>query len=249
MTVIVLLLFCAASLLAGGSGSPNQLTAEEKAAGWVLLFDGESFAGWEGFNDTAVARQSWGIDDGAIRTLKDNSGGDMVTVRPYENFELQFEWKLSAGGNSGVKYLVQRDWISPAFTPDQPEAWKRRARLRATGLEYQLLDDSKRRGRPLSPYSSCGALYLLTAPKNKRLNPAGEWNHSRIVVRGAHGEHWLNGVKLLDYELNSPELLARVQETKFRRVPGYGIKGAGYIALTHHNSPAWFRGIKILELK
>ena len=82
MTVIVLLLFCVASLLAGGSASPNQLTAEEKAAGWVLLFDGESFAGWEGFNNTSVAPQSWGIDDGAIRTLADNSGGDMVTVRP-----------------------------------------------------------------------------------------------------------------------------------------------------------------------
>ncbi len=90
MTVIVLLLFCVASLLAGGSASPNQLTAEEKAAGWVLLFDGESFAGWEGFNNTSVAPQSWGIDDGAIRTLADNSGGDMVTVRPYENFEVQF---------------------------------------------------------------------------------------------------------------------------------------------------------------
>ena len=118
MTIIVLLLVCVASLLAGGSAPPNQLTAEEKAAGWVLLFDGKSFADWEGFNDTAVARQSWGIDDGAIRTLGDSSGGDIVTVRPYENFELQFEWKLSAGGNSGVKYLVQREWISPAFTPD-----------------------------------------------------------------------------------------------------------------------------------
>ena len=245
---LVLTLLAAVTLQAGSPTPPNHLTPEEKAAGWVLLFDGKTSNGWEGFNNTPFPTRSWAIEDGAIRTLEDNSGGDIVTVKPYRNYEFRFDWKLAPGGNSGVKYLVQKDWISPAYRPDMPETWKRQARLRAIGPEYQLIDDAELSGAPGSEYGATGALYLLAAPTNKQLNPPGQWNRSRIVVRGVYGEHWLNGVRIAAFEFNSQELLGRVDQSKFRRIPGYGIKGPGYIAFTHHNSPVWFRNIKLLDL-
>ena len=237
---------------AGGFAEPvhNTLADEEKLAGWQLLFDGRTSTGWEGFQGTPFPTRSWAIEDGTLRTLADNSGGDIVTVGEFENFELVFDWKLVKGGNSGVKYLVQKAWASPGYRPHlSPEA-KRRAMLRATGPEYQLLDDEiLNRRRPGWEFSSSGALYLLYKPAaHKRQRPSGEWNSSRIVVRGTHGEHWLNGDKILEYEFNSPDFLGRVENTKFKRVPGFGFKGPGHIALTHHNHPVWYRNIKIRPL-
>lgn len=229
----------------------NRLSEEEKLAGWQLLFDGSTSTGWEGFRGTPFPASSWSIEDGTIRTLADNSGGDIVTVSEFENFELVFDWKLVKGGNSGVKYLVQKAWASPGYRPHLSPDAKRRAMLRATGPEYQLLDDAalNRRKRGWE-YSSCGSLYLLYKPvADKPLRRAGEWNTSRIAVRGTHGEHWLNGVKVLEYEFNSPELLMRVEQTKFKRVPGFGFKGPGHIALTHHNHPVWYRNIKVRALE
>ena len=234
------------------AGEPlNRLTEAEKLAGWQLLFDGETTAGWEGFNNTPFPAQSWAVDDGALRTLADRSGGDLVTVSQFENFDLVFEWKLVKGGNSGVKYLVQKAWAGPGYRPHLSRERKTRALLGATGPEYQLLDDSvlnrKKKGWE---YSSCGSLYLLYKPgPDKQVNPPGQWNRSRIVVRGTHGEHWLNGKKLLEYEFNSPEMFARVEQTKFKRVPGFGFKGEGHIALTHHNHPVWYRNIKVRPLE
>lgn len=247
--LLVLLVLLAIPSAFAAEPAHNRLSAEEQAEGWTLLFDGETSRGWDGLHGTAFPERSWAVEEGALRTREDRGGVDIVTARPYEDFELRFDWKLSPGGNSGLKYMVQQDWASPAYTPAMPENWKERTRLRATGLEYQLLDDAKMSGKPGSGLSSCGSLYLLKAPENKRVNPPGEWNTARIVVRGNHGEHWLNGVKLLEYELGSPELLEQVDRTKFRRVPGFGIKGPGYIALTYHGSPAWYRDIKLRELK
>lgn len=229
----------------------NRLTPEEKLAGWQLLFDGSTTTGWEGFQNTPFPASSWAIEDGTIRTLADNTGGDIVTVSEFENFELVFDWKLVKGGNSGVKYLVQKAWAGPGYRPHLSPDAKRRSMLRATGPEYQLLDDAAlNQGRPGWEYSSCGSLYLLYKPAaDKPLHPAGEWNSSRIVVRGTHGEHWLNGQKILEYEFNSQDFFARVENTKFKRVPGFGFKGPGHIALTHHNHPVWYRNIKIRALE
>lgn len=229
----------------------NRLSEGEKLAGWQLLFDGSTSSGWEGFQNTPFPETSWSIEDGAIRTLADNSGGDIVTVSQFENFELVFDWKLVKGGNSGVKYLVQKAWASPGYRPHLSPDAKRRALLRATGPEYQLLDDDRlNRRNPGWEYSSCGSLYLLYKPIDaKPVRPAGEWNRSRILVRGTHGEHWLNGVLILEYEFNSPDFLSRVEQTKFKRVPGFGFKGPGHIALTHHNHPVWYRNIKIRAIE
>lgn len=246
----ILLATVAASL---GLAEPlhNSLTDAEKLQGWQLLFDGSTSTGWEGFQDTPFPASSWAIEDGTIRTLSDNSGGDIVTVSQFENFELTFDWKLVKGGNSGVKYLVQKAWAGPGYRPHLSPDAKRRSMLRATGPEYQLLDDDNlNRGRRGWEYSSCGSLYLLYKPvADKPVRPAGEWNTSRIVVRGTHGEHWLNGAKILEYEFNTPEMFARVEQTKFKRVPGFGFKGPGHIALTHHNHPVWYRNIKVRALQ
>lgn len=229
----------------------NRLSEAEKLTGWQLLFDGSTSRGWEGFQNTPFPETSWSIEDGAIRTLADNSGGDIVTVSQFENFELVFDWKLVKGGNSGVKYLVQKAWASPGYRPHLSPDAKRRSLLRATGPEYQLLDDDRlNRRNPGWEYSSCGSLYLLYKPiDGKPIRPAGEWNRSRILVKGTHGEHWLNGVLILQYEFNSPDFLSRVEQTKFRRVPGFGFKGPGHIALTHHNHPVWYRNIKIRAIE
>jgi 3-keto-disaccharide hydrolase len=240
----------AASLLtfAVARAEPNHLTADEQAQGWTLLFDGQTTTGWRGMKGTPFPSQTWTIEDGAIRTKKDGSGGDLITEKTFSNFELLVEWKISPGGNSGIKYLVQEEWLSPHFQPDLPAAQKHNQWLSAVGPEYQIYDDSKMSHHPGSEKSSTGALYLLYSPQNRQLNPPGEWNLARIVVRGNHVEHWLNGGKLLECELGSPELLALVEKTKFRKVPGYGIKGPGHIVLQHHGSPVWFRNIKIREL-
>lgn len=249
LRALVLASFAASAALAGPGA--NQLSEDEKLAGWQLLFDGATSAGWEGFQGTPFPASSWAVEDGAIRTLANNSGGDIVTVSEFENFELAFDWKLVKGGNSGVKYLVQKAWASPGYRPHLSPDAKRRSMLRATGPEYQLLDDDNlSRDRPGWGYSSTGSLYLLYKPAaDKVVRPSGEWNTSRILVRGTHAEHWLNGAKIVEYEFNSPDLLQRVERTKFRRVPGFGFKGPGYIALTHHNHPVWYRNIKIRALE
>ena len=246
-----LVVFLLASIVVSADGTENVLTESEKLAGWQLLFDGATSTGWEGFQSTPFPETSWAIEEGTIRTLADNRGGDIVTVSEFENFELVFDWKLVKGGNSGVKYLVQKAWASPGYRPYLSPDAKRRAMLRATGPEYQLLDDANlNRSKIGWEYSSCGSLYLLYKPaEGKPVRPAGQWNTSRIVVRGTHGEHWLNGEKILEYEFNSPDFLRRVERTKFKRVPGFGFKGPGHIALTHHNHPVWYRNIKIRAIE
>ena len=225
----------------------NTLSDKETSEGWELVFDGETFDGWQGMKGTSFPSRSWIIRDGMICTQDDRSGGDIVSAEKYDDFMFELEWKISPQGNSGIKYLVQQEWLNPGFQPDYDEERKRRQWRSAVGPEYQILDDA-RLGLGQEE-TSTGALYLLYAPNNKQVNPPGEWNHTRIIVRGNHVEHWLNGGKLLEYELNSSELMERVEETKFHKVPGYGIKAAGHLSLQHHGSPACFRNLKIRRIR
>jgi hypothetical protein len=221
------------------AAEPNTLTKEEQAAGWRLLFDGKTYNGWTGMKGSPLPEAYWEIEDGALGTVSGEHGLDLVTTRPYEDFELTFDVKILAEGNSGVKYLVRQDWT---LNPDRPG-------LQAVGHEYQVLDDATLRGKPGWEKESMGSFYLVYAPEGKKQSPFGEWNTCRVRVRGDHVEHWLNGDKILEYQLGTKELFAQVQQTKFRNVPGFGSKAEGYIVLTHHESPAWFRNIKIRELK
>ncbi len=239
---LVLIVIAAAACAA----EPNALTAEEQAAGWRLLFDGDSLSGWTGMRGTPLPVRSWAVEDGLLRTQEDSSGGDLRTIEIFDDFELAWEWKIEAKGNSGVKYNVQEQWVNAGFRPGQSAERKARTRRTAVGFEYQLSDDSRwDRSKPDWRKSATGALYLLRWPQQKPLRPVGEWNTSRIILRGDHGEHWLNGEMLFEFEMGSKDFLARVAKTKFRQMPGYGRKGPGPIVLQHHGSPAWFRNIKI----
>jgi hypothetical protein len=227
-----------AVVLAASCEGVNTLTPEEKAAGWKLLFDGKSLAGWHGYNGQPPA--AWTVEDCALKTVgtEGNYGSDkradLTTDREFTNFEISVDWKVSKGGNSGIIYGVVED-----EKYDAP--WK-------TGPEYQLIDDA---GFPekLEAWQKAGANYAMHLPNaQKRLKPVGEWNSSRIVVNGSHVEHWLNGRKILEFERWTPEWKKRRESGKWKDTPDYGLAKTGRIALQDHGSVFWFRNVKLREL-
>lgn len=207
--------------------SPNTLTPAEQRAGWRLLFDGESFAGWRGYRKAEFPEQGWAIEDGCLKKVAGVKGGDIVTEAEFNDFELYWEWKLPAQANNGIKYFVLE------------------SRPAAPGHEYQMIDDTT----APEPKHLTASFYDVFPPgPNARPRPVGEWNTSRIVVRGTQVEHWLNGEKVLQYELGSPAVRAAVADSKFKTAAGFGEKCRGRIMLTDHKDEAWFRNVKVREL-
>jgi hypothetical protein len=206
----------------------NVLTPAERAQGWRLLLDGRSTAGWRGFKSDSMP-QGWQIEDGALTRVA--AAGDIVTDDQFESFELSLEWRVDAGGNSGIFYRVT----------DAGGA------VYETGPEMQVLDD-ERHPDGKSPLTSAGSVFGLYPAPRGVVKPAGEWNAARIVVRGMHVEHWLNGQKIAEYELGSPDWKARVAASKFKQWPGYGRAITGRIALQDHGDRVAYRDIKIRVL-
>jgi hypothetical protein len=205
---------------------PNTLTAGEVAAGWKLLFDGKTTDGWRSIGKTTFPDKGWSVQDGALVHAK--GGGDIVTVDEFSDFELTWEWKVGPAANSGLKYNL----------PDHK---------RAVGSEYQLLDEVDTPPKPIGKLlHSTGGLYDVLEPApDRKQRPRGEWNASRIVVQGNHVQHWLNGVKTLEYEFGSEALLAAVAKSKFKNVPGFGMKTKSPILLQDHPGEIAFRSIKV----
>jgi len=224
---------------------PNTLTPGEVQAGWRLLFDGSSFKGWRGLGYDSVPTAHWKIEDGAIKKIADGdvprlpdgqpaAGGDLMTTETFRDFELSFDWKISRAGNSGVKYNVSEE-ISMANAPNHA----------ALGFEYQVLDDDLHEDNKI-PSHRAGALYDLIAPSaNKHLNPVGDWNASTIIFRGNHGEHWLNGTKVVEYDLGTPLMDSLIAASKYRSIPNFAQRRAGHIVLQDHVDEVHFRNIKI----
>ncbi|HWA57373.1 MAG TPA: DUF1080 domain-containing protein [Gemmatimonadales bacterium] len=206
----------------------NRLTADEKREGWVLLFDGKTTRGWRGYRQR-VAPRGWVVENGSL--VREAGGGDLITERAYRNFELALEWKISEGGNSGIMYRV---------TEEGDATYE-------TGPEMQVLDDA-RHADGKSRLTSAGACYGLYPSPAGVVHPAGEWNEVRIVVNGNHVEHWLNGVKVVEYELQSPDWQAKVAASKFAQWKGYGLAPSGYIALQDHGDRVEYRNIRLREL-
>ena len=206
----------------------NRLTAEEKAAGWKLLSDGTLDA-WRGYR-REDAPGGWSVAGGSLAFTPGVDGGTLITREQFADFELALEWKVAEGGNSGVFYRATEAERAPYWT----------------GPELQVLDNE---GHPdgRTPETSAGANYALHAPAEDVTRTAGEWNQVRIVVRGARVEHWMNGVRIVKYELWTDEWRVAVAATKFAEWPGYGMAEAGHIGLQDHGDPVWFRNIRIRE--
>jgi hypothetical protein len=220
------LVSCAASSPA--PGAPNELSAEEAQAGWQLLFDGTSTRGWRAYRGKGCP-DGWKAVDGALTRVA--QAGDIVTQEEFADFELSFDWRIEHGGNSGLMFRVTEDHAAP---------WE-------TGPEYQLLDDVEH-ANGLDPTTSAGANYAMHAPQHKRLRPVGEWNTARLRVVGPHVEHWLNGKKIVEYELWSPDWEERVKNCKWNTRPDYGRRKSGRIALQDHDGAVAFRNLKIRRL-
>lgn len=208
--------------------APNTLTQAERDAGWQLLFDGASTAGWRGFRMTTMPA-GWEAKDGALTRMSE--AADIITVQAYANFELMLEWSISPKGNSGIMYRV---------TEADSNTYE-------TGPEYQVLDDEGHRDG-LSRLTAAGSVYGLYPAPDSLVRPVGEWNAARIVVNGNDVEHWLNGALVAHYVLGSPDWEARVANSKFTQWPGYGRAKSGYIALQEHGGWVGYRSIKIRVL-
>lgn len=230
---------------ASGDAAASSDTTEA-AAEWTPLFDGESFAGWTGLGRDAVPEGHWTIEDGTLRKVASGQvpaaadgqpleGGDLMTVETYRDFELAFEWKVSEGGNSGVKYNVSES-LSTAHDP--PYA--------ALGFEYQVLDD-ERHPDGEDPTHRTGALYDLIAADAaaKQVHPPGEWNQSRIVLRGSRGEHWLNGQRVVAYDVSTAQFDSLMTASKYAPIDGFADRRAGHIVLQDHSDDVWYRNIRI----
>jgi hypothetical protein len=218
---------CAFTIQSARGTSPS---APPAGSGWRMLFDGKSLDAWRGYKTDKVP-DGWRIDNGVL--TKDKPVADIVTRDQFGDFELELEWKIGEAGNAGIFYRGTEEyehiyWSAP---------------------EYQLLDDIKGADNK-SRLTSAGAAYAILASPAGHLKPVGEWNRARIVAKGPHVEHWLNGVKLLEYELGSPDWEAKVKASKFRDWPNYGRAKRGHIALQgDHEGTLAFRNIRIRELR
>ena len=217
------------------SPAPNTLTAAERKAGWILLFDGHSLDAWRGYKKPDATDSRWKVDDGALSLPADNGKDthgqrDIITKETFEQFELSVEWKVALGANSGIKYFVLEDRDS------------------AIGHEYQVIDDERHADAKVGPHRQTAAFYDVLPATERPVKPAGEWNTTRIVVRGQTVEHWLNEKKVLQYELNSPALNAAIEKSKFKGMERFGKRQNGHILLQDHGNQVWFRSIKIRRI-
>jgi hypothetical protein len=243
--------------------------AQDKNAGWESLFDGKTMNGWNDPSAKTPPGDAWSIEDGCLKAKsKPSITEDLFSKETFADFELAYEWRIASGGNSGVKYRIQDHLIvapeDPAlgkerfearversFEPRLPRSAKRQDYV--VGFEYQMTDDSKNSDSLSNAKHTAGALYDMVAPSTHEAKPAGEWNSSRIVVRGVHVEHWLNGVKVVDASLNSDAAMEGIRKRWSASPHVFDLmskqpKRDCPISLQNHGDEAWFRNLKIRRL-
>jgi hypothetical protein len=213
---------------------------QNKAGRWEMLFDGKNTAKWKSLHSDSFPSAAWKVEAGTLSVDNHAKGADIITREEYADFDLMFDFKFTYGANSGIKYFVANIKDNASGTM----LWN--------GPEYQIIDDYN---HPFvkdnqHPEGATAALYLIYAPENKKLFPVGEWNSGRIVAKGRHIEHWLNGVKVVSCERGSKDFRDRISATKFNSYDHYGELPAGHIMLTDHDGDkVYFRNIKIKRLK
>jgi 3-keto-disaccharide hydrolase len=225
--IAVAMLVATAAASGSAAQAPNTLTAAQRKAGWQLLFDGTSAGQWRGYRSDSIPA-GWRVENGTL--TKSGSAGDLITRQPYRDFELDLDWKIGPAGNSGIFYRATEEYDEVYWS----------------GPEYQLLDDAAAPdgGNRLT---SAGAAYAIYPSPAGIVKPAGDWNTTRIIVHGQHVEHWLNGTRLLAYDLGSPDWTARVAGSKFAPWHDYGRASMGYIGIQgDHNGALSLRNIRIL---
>ncbi|MFQ5632142.1 MAG: DUF1080 domain-containing protein, partial [bacterium] len=206
---------------------PDHSTLAADSLGWISLFNGKTFDGWRGFRKHDMPA-GWEITSAGELYFNGKGKGDIVTTHQFGNFELELEWKISPGGNSGIFY-----WV----TEDDFASWR-------TGPEMQVLDNTAHKDGKKA-LTSAGSNYALHAPASDVTKPVGEYNHARIIANGTHVEHWLNGEKIVEYEIGSSEWQALVDASKFGKMPNYGKNRNGHIALQDHGDEVWYRNIRV----
>jgi hypothetical protein len=226
--VVAIALMAAVHIRAQNTRMDNTLTPKEETAGWRLLFDGKTTSGWRGFRQQQLP-EGWKAVDGALTRV--GRASDIVTVDQFGDFELTVEWNLAANGNSGIFFRV---------TEDDDVMWH-------TAPELQIIDNAYK--EPLKPGQFAGANYDLHRPSRDATKPIGSWNETRLLAKGSHVEHWMNGVKVVEYELWSDDWERLVKDSKFKDFPKYARARRGHIGLQDHGDWVAFRNIKLRELK
>jgi len=246
----------------------NTLTPAEKKEGFRLLFDGKTFNNWRDPSKETPPGDSWLIEDGCLTTQKALRQEDLISAKSYGDYELRFDWKVSEGGNTGLKYRQQTTvYLDPAYKgPFEAMVQKElqhptieRAKLGPNGkgqeytvaFEMQLIDDLRHPDAKKSEDRKTGALYSMIAPVKHPAHPAGEWNQSRLVLKGTHFEHWINGEMALSGSLDDPAALANLKKRWENGPAIYEIlahaKTSGQFSLQHHGDKVWFKNIRIRE--
>lgn len=219
------------SFMTNNNQKENRLSKKEKKEGWVLLFDGTTMNGWRSYKNKEA--EGWDVKNGELYCKAEGvtKRADLITVNKYENYELQIDWKVSPQKNSGIIYMV---------TEENGASFE-------SGPEYQVIDDTGYSAK-LQDKQLSGANYDMHAPSAKVAKPAGEFNHTRIVINKGHVEHWLNGTKVVDYQLWTPEWEQLKATSKWKDVKTYGMSKSGHIALQDHGGGIAFKNIKLKPL-
>ncbi len=208
------------------------LTSAEKKDGWQLLFDGKTTNGWRNYNSPNIS-DGWIVEDGALALVPGKKGGDIITDKAYENYELQLEWKISKCGNSGIMYGVKES--------------KELAKVWHTGPEMQVLDNTCHPDAKIKTHRA-GDLYDMISCSEETVLPAGQWNKVRLIIDNGKVEHWLNGKKVVSFEMFTDEWNAMIAKSKFKDKKSFGQIRKGHISLQDHSDKVWYRNIKIREL-
>ena len=275
MRLTIALLLSLGAVCSAQEAPLNALTPDERAAGWQLMFDGKTLAGWDDPALRTPPGDSWTIEDGCIKALATpHFREDLMTSATFRDFEMLFDWRIAPGSNSGVKYLIQRtvflDHDKPKSAPrgfEENVGWEMEHHLSdrskigpnphgeeyVVSFEYQLVDNDRHPDALRGAKYQTGALYGMIAPTQAAAQPVGEFNHSRLLVRGDRVEHWLNGVKVVDGSLDAQEVLDNIAK-RWHAAPNVSElltkrpRRDCRIGLQNHGDIVWFRNLKIRRL-